>query len=274
MTKYLYGRNILITGAGSGIGLASAELFASQGYCVWGVSRSCEEIDRTILNGEIRMRKMDVTDVDSIRKVVSEIEKESEDLGIVLHCAGFGIAGSVEDTPIDMVKKQIETNYFGVLKVNSEVLPIFRKNKNGLVLVMGSVAGLISIPFQSHYASSKFALEAYVEALRLECAPFGIKASLIEPGDTRTGFTDSRKICSANTSVYNARCIKAVTQMEKDERKGKTPLTAAKAAYALSQKPNPPIRKIVGFDYKTLVFLKRILPSKFVEIILKKIYLS
>ena len=274
MTKYIYGRNILITGASSGIGLASAELFASQGYHVWGVSRSCEESDKQFADGVIRMRKMDVTDEDSIRKVVQEIDGEIQDFGIVLHCAGFGIAGSAEDTPIDMAKKQIETNYFGVLKVNSEVLPIFRRNKKGLVLVMGSVAGIISIPFQSHYASSKFALEAYVEALRLECQPFGIKAALIEPGDTKTGFTDSRRICSSDSSVYNARCVKAVRQMEKDEQKGKTPQTAAKVAYALSKKSNPPIRKVVGFDYKTLVFFKRVLPSKFVEMIIKKIYLS
>ena len=236
MTEYLYGRNILITGAGSGIGLASAELFASQGYCVWGVSRSCEEGDKQFADGEIRMRKMDVTEEDSIRKVVKEIDDKVQDLGIVLHCAGFGIAGSAEDTPIDMVRKQIETNYFGVLKVNSAILPIFRSNKKGLVLVMGSVAGIISIPFQSHYASSKFALEAYIEALRLECAPYGIRAALIEPGDTKTGFTDSRKICSSNSSVYNDLCVKAVKQMEKDEQKGKAPQTAAKVAYALSQK--------------------------------------
>ncbi len=274
MAKYLYGRNILITGAGSGIGLASAELFASQGYCVWGVSRSCEESDKQFGDGEIRMRRMDVTDEASIRKVVKEIDDEVQDLGIVLHCAGFGIAGPAEDTPIDMIRKQIETNYFGVVKVNSEILPIFRRNEKGLVLVMGSVAGIISIPFQSHYASSKFALEAYVEALRLECAPYGIRAALIEPGDTKTGFTDSRRICSSDSSVYNARCVKAVNQMEKDEQKGKSPKTAARVAYALSEKSNPPIRKIVGFDYKTLVLLKRILPSRLVEMVLKKIYLS
>ena len=94
MTKFLYGRNILITGAGSGIGLVSAELFASQGYCVWGVSRSCEEGDKKFADGEIRMRKMDVTDEDSIRKVVKEIDDEVHDLGIVLALCRLWYRGS------------------------------------------------------------------------------------------------------------------------------------------------------------------------------------
>lgn len=198
--KNRYGKEVLVTGAGSGLGLACAEAFAASGCHVVGVSRSCKEETRKVGAGSIDTMKMDVNDDESIRRVAETMPR----VDIVVHCAGFGIAGAAEDTPIDLARAQMETNYFGVLRVNARVLPKMRAQKSGLVLLISSVAGRIGIPFQSHYSSSKFALEAYCEALRMECAPFGIRASLFEPGDT---FSIEKSTESGFIPVPEAPCI-------------------------------------------------------------------
>ena len=114
---------------------------------------------------------MDVCNEDSTRRAVERAVSEGG-LGIVLNCAGMGIAGPAEDTFEEAVRAQFEVNYFGTLRVNRMVLPYFRAQGKGLVLVMSSVAGRVPIPYQSHYSSSKYALDAYVEALRMEARPF------------------------------------------------------------------------------------------------------
>ena len=268
--KTPYGKNILITGASSGLGKSSAEYFAKAGYSVWGVSRSCGRSERRVGAGMIRMLPMDVTDDASVDAAVSEVLAGS--IGVVLHCAGFGIAGACEDTPLEAVRAQMETNYFGVLRVNRAVLPSMRAQGFGLVLVTSSVAGLVSIPFQSHYASSKFALEAAVQALRMECRPFGVRAALLEPGDTRTGFTGARKMTMPEVSPYRAACERAVGKMARDEENGKPPESVAKKALALAQKRNPRMHNVIGADYRLLAGLIKILPECAAEAILRRMY--
>lgn len=266
--KNRYGKEVLVTGAGSGLGLACAEAFAASGCHVVSVSRSCKEETRKVGAGSIDTMKMDVNDDESIRRVVGTMPR----VDIVVHCAGFGIAGAAEDTPIDLARAQMETNYFGVLRVNARVLPKMRAQKSGLVLLISSVAGRIGIPFQSHYSSSKFALEAYCEALRMECAPFGIRASLIEPGDTRTGFTGARSKALDERSPYYEVCRRSVARMEHDEQNGKPPESVSKVALKLAARKNPPVRVAVGLEYKALLFLKRLLPDKLAEWILTAMY--
>ncbi len=270
--KYPYGKNILITGASSGLGKSAAEMFAKAGYSVWGVSRSCNRSEMPCGEGVIRMLPMNVTDDISVQSATAEILAQAGTLGIVLHCAGFGIAGACEDTPLDAAHAQMETNYFGVLRVNRAVLPAMRKQGFGLVLVTSSVAGLVSIPFQSHYASSKFALEAAVQALRMECRPYGIRAALLEPGDTKTGFTGARQMTIPENSPYHAACDRAVGKMAKDEENGKPPESVAKKALALAQKKNPRMHNVIGLEYRMMAGLIKILPESAAEAILRRMY--
>ena len=271
--KYPYGKNILITGATSGLWKAAADYCAGKGFRVWGVSRRCAEEYRKVGRGEIRLSSMDVTVESSVKEGIEKICAQAGEIGIVLHCAGYGIGGAAEDTPIEMVRGEMETNYFGVLRVNQALLPHMREQGRGLVLVVSSVAGFFSIPFQSHYSSTKYALEAYVEALRIESRPFGIRACLIEPGDTRTEFTGARKVYSPEESVYHSQCVRSIKKMEKDEQNGKPPDSVAKAAERLARKKNPPIRRAVGWEYKLFACLKQILPSGLIEKILTAMYL-
>jgi short-subunit dehydrogenase len=140
-------------------------------------------------------------------------------------------------------------------------------------LVVGSLAGLCSIPFQSHYASSKYALEAYVEALRMEGALFGLRAALLEPGDTKTEFTAARASAGPADSPYATACARAVARMARDEARGHAPAKAARAALALARRRRPPARRVVGLSYKLLVFAKRLLPARLVEFVLTRLYL-
>ncbi len=276
MTARPYGNNVLITGASSGIGLACLLLFCERGFRVWGVSRS--GTSAVSLPDAARLSVLDVTDEQSvetgIRRIWDEAERETgTGIGTVIHCAGFGIGGAAEDTPIADVASQFDTNYFGVLRVDRVLLPLMRERGDSLVIVLGSIAGRISIPFQSHYSATKFAVEAYIEALRMEGKHFGIRAAIIEAGDTKTEFTARRRMAIPEGSVYRAQAVRSVARMEKDERNGYLPERVARAVLHVALKKNPPVRQAVGFSYTLLMFLKRILPDRLAEQVLSSMYL-
>ena len=259
-------KTILVTGASSGIGKACASYFLRKGYNVIGASRSVDENDSS---NNIKYIKMDVTDEASVKEAFDKIDN----LDVLILSHGMGIAGAGEIMPLELSKRQMDVNYFGALNVTKYALPIMRKNKKGLIIAISSVAGRLVIPMQSHYSSSKFALEAYIESLRIELKDFNIKTSIIEPGDTKTGFTDSRNIYNPEDSIYHDVCDRSIKKMEHDERNGKDPISVAEVAYKISKRKNPPIRVAVGFEYKLICFLNKILPSRFVDYILSKMYM-
>ena len=270
---------ILITGASSGIGKAAAEALARKGHRVYGTSRqpkTSPSLD--VLNGDaspgfLKMLRLDVCDDASAEAAVDFVMKAEGRLDVLINNAGFGIAGPIEETSVEEAYSQLNTNFLGLVRMCRQAIPIMRSQKNGLIVNIGSVAGLFSIPFQSMYSVSKYAIEAYTEALRIEVKPFGIRAVVIEPGDTKTGFTNARNICrAAGNSTYGERFARSIRKMEKDEQNGPGPEVVVKAVMGVLNKKNPPVRVTVGFDYKVLVFLKRLLPSRLVEYILSKMY--
>ena len=285
--KNCYGKNVLITGASGGIGRAAAEAFAKAGCRVLGVSRHCREtleiydparrgfreadpLKEAGRSGMIAMRRLDVTDE-------AAVEHFAEKLGgvdIAVLCAGMGVAGPVESLPSEMARLQMEVNYFGTLNMLQAVLPHMRKRGHGLVIVIGSIAGRVSIPMQSHYSASKYALEATVDALRVEMRRFGVRAVIVEPGDTKTGFTDARKKMDAgNAKQYGARYEKSVAKMEKDERGGRSPESVAAVCLRLAGRKEPPARVPVGLEYKALMQLLRVMPDGLREEIVRLLYL-
>ncbi len=269
-----YLKKVLVTGASSGIGLETTRLFAKNGFAVYAASRHPLDVTSLDLDSTAHANvipiEMDVTQPDSIDKARGLIT----DLGIIVHCAGFGISGSAEETPLERAKAQMETNYFGVLNVNRAFLPLLRKNPRSLVLVTSSVAGVVPIPFQSHYSSSKYALEAYAQALRMEAAPFGVKVCLVEPGDTKTGFTKARTSDEPEDSPYYDTCTKAVEHMARDEQKGKPAKSVADVFLKMAYRSNPPVKCAVGLDYKALALLAKILPSRTIVWLVSRIYIG
>lgn len=271
----------LITGASSGIGRATAQYLMAKGYHVYGTSRKAEgrfseghsDFDQTS-GGFIDMIPLDVTCDTSVEIAVKTVLAKEGQIDVLVSNAGTGIAGAIEDTAIEEAKSQFETNFFGALRVIQAVLPIMRQQHSGRIIALSSVAGVISIPYQAHYSASKFAMEGLIEALRYEIAAFGIKVCLVEPGDTKTDFTRSRIISkgSDEKSPYHARFLRSLARMERDEQNGASPDTVARVIYTMIRKKNPPVRVTVGFQYKTVLFLKRILPARLLEKIIGMLY--
>ena len=268
--KNVYGDRVLVTGATSGIGKACAEAFAGSGCQVVGVARRAEEgaVQKFPGGGSITYRRLDVTDEAAARELVDCLDG----VDIAVLCAGMGVAGPAETTPAEMTRRQMEVNYFGTLNVAQPCLSRMRGQGRGLLIVIGSIAGRVSIPMQSQYSASKYALEAFTDAVRMEMKDCGVRAVIIEPGDTKTGFTEARDTLSEGAD-YGEVLRKSVAKMAADEQGGRPPESVAKIALALAGKKNPPARVPVGFDYKALMVLLRVLPDRCKEFILSKMYL-
>ena len=268
--KNLYGKNVFVTGASSGIGRACARMFAGNGYNVTGVSRNTEEcVEKFPGGGTLTLKRLDVTEETAVRKFVEDLPG----VDIAILCAGMGVAGPAETTSSELTRKQMEVNYFGTLNAAQPCLTKMRRQRKGLLLVIGSIAGRVSIPMQSQYSASKYALEAFTDAVRMEMKPYGVRACIIEPGDTRTGFTAAREMQSAEDNNYSGVLEKSVSKMAADEQNGRSPDSVAEIALALAGRKNPPARIPVGLEYKALMQLLRIMPDRAKEFILSKLYL-
>lgn len=270
MKKNLYGKNVFVTGASSGIGRACARMFAMNGCYVTGVSRNTEErTEHFTGGGSLILRKLDVTDEAATREFIEGLAE----VDIAILCAGMGVAGPAETAPSELTRKQMEVNYFGTLNAAQPCLSKMRARGNGLLIIIGSIAGRVSIPMQSQYSASKYALEAFTDAVRMEMKQYGVKACIIEPGDTKTGFTAARETQDAGGAGYGSILEKSVAKMAADEQNGRSPDSVAKVALTLASRKNPPARVPVGLDYKALMVLLRVLPDRSKEFILRKLYL-
>lgn len=249
----------LITGASSGLGRACADGLAAHGWTVIGASR------RGTSGVSWQPIVMDVDRDESVVAGVAGVLSEHGRLDAVITSAGWGLSGPVETTGLEQARAQVETNFWGTVRVVREVLPVMRSQGAGRLVLMGSLGGLIGLPFQAYYSASKYALEGFGEALAYEVAPFGIAVTLVEPGNAATGFTDNRRR-SDPSSVYAAANDKAVETMERDERAGvPAERVAATVAKVLAAR-RPPRRVTVGTaDERLGTLVKRVLPHRVFE---------
>ena len=261
---------VLVTGASSGIGKAAAKLFFEKGYVVYGTSRR-EAVESS---DGIAMLKLDVTDDASVQDCVQQVLQREGQIDVLVNNAGYGIAGAVEDTSAEEVKSQLETNLVGLHRMCAAVLPVMRRQGGGKIINISSVAGFIAIPYQAFYSVSKYAVEGYSRALRNEVAQFGIRVTIVQPGDTKTGFTKGRVTASGSgkDSAYYERVCKSVARMERDEQNGASPESVAKVIFRAAQAKNPPVAVAVGAPYKLIKFALRLMPERFVSFVLGKLY--
>jgi NAD(P)-dependent dehydrogenase (short-subunit alcohol dehydrogenase family) len=264
-------RVVLVTGASSGIGQACARCLAQHGFRVYGTSRHAAGIPPA----GFALLEVDITSEDSVRCAVDEILGREGRLDIVVNNAGIGLAGAVERTSIDEARALFDVNLLGALRVCRAVLPAMRRQRSGLIVNVGSIGGLIAIPYQALYSTTKFALEGLTEALRYELAPHGIHVTLIEPGDHRTGFTRNRAwtVESASDSAYGEYARRALDRMASDEQGGPDPEGVARLLYRVAMSSNPRLRYTVGpVTQRVAVFLKRLLPHALLEYGVRKYY--
>jgi NAD(P)-dependent dehydrogenase (short-subunit alcohol dehydrogenase family) len=263
------GRVVLVTGASSGIGLCCAALLTERGYRVYGASRSA-----TTAPGATALA-LDVTNDASVAQAIETILGREGRLDVLVNNAGFGIAGAIEDTSSEEAIAQFEVNFFGVFRMCRAALPVMRRQGSGYIINIGSIGGLIAIPYQGLYSASKFALEGLSEALRLEAGPFGVHVVLIEPGDHRTSFTQNRRSTAASSrdSAYRERFERAVGRMAADEQAGPNPDAIARLLHRVINKPRPRLRYTVGpFAQRAAVWLKRAMPYAIIEKMMQAYY--
>jgi NAD(P)-dependent dehydrogenase (short-subunit alcohol dehydrogenase family) len=168
---------------------------------------------------------MDVRDTDSVERAIHDVQAQAGRLDVVVNNAGIGLAGAIEDTSVDEARALFETNFFGAHRVCRAALPHFRAQGSGLIVNVGSIGGRVTLPYQGFYSASKAALETLSASLRMECAAFGVRVVLVEPGDFATEFTEHRAFAAeaGQGSVYRARCERAVARAARDERAGARP---------------------------------------------------
>ena len=247
----------VVTGGSSGIGLCTAEALRDAGCTVYELSR------RAFIHKDINHISVDVTDEAAVQRAIAEIATQQGRIDILVNCAGFGISGAVEFTEASDAKRQFDVNFFGMVNVNKAVIPVMRQNGGGRIVNISSVAAVAHIPFQTYYSASKAAIESYTCALANEVKPFGITVTCAQPGDICTGFTAARKKNVVGDDVYNGRISRSVAGMEKDEQNGMPPAFAGKYIAKLAVKSHVKPIYTVGFGYKCLSILCKILPCGF-----------
>jgi NAD(P)-dependent dehydrogenase (short-subunit alcohol dehydrogenase family) len=255
-------RVVLVTGASAGIGQATADRLHGEGWTVVGASRR-----GTASAGWIPL-VMDVDDDESVRAGVEEVVAQHGGLQAVVAGAGWGLAGSAEQTPVSQAKEQLETNFWGTVRVVQAALPVMRRQGGGRLVLISSIGGIIGIPFQPFYSASKFAMEGYGEALAYEVAPFGIQVTLLEPGNVRTDFTANRRdvVPPAGEDPYAVMVAKAVGLMARDEANGVPPSAVAAVISRVLHSRRPSRRvSVAKIDERVGIIAKRLLPYRVFE---------
>lgn len=189
------GRVAIVTGSSSGIGLATAlELARNQFFTyatIRNLSKAAAVTEAAKQQGlSVAVAQLDVNDDVSVNKAIRKVLDEKGRIDVLVNNAGYGLAGAFEDTSIEEVKAQYETNVFGLMRTTLAVLPAMRKQRSGIIVNISSAAGLLGYPIASVYVSSKHAVEGLSESIAYELEPFGIRVILVEPGVIRTNFAD------------------------------------------------------------------------------------
>ncbi len=258
-------KTVLITGASSGIGRATARLFAGRGDRVYDLSRHS--------GGDPGVTHIDadVTEPETLQAAAAQIAAEAGAIDLLVCCAGMGVSGAVEFIPEADMRRQFEVNLYGTVNAVRAALPAMRQAGRGRIICVSSVAAVYAIPFQAYYSASKAAINAFTDALRSEVRPFGISVCAVMPGDIATGFTDAREKTVAGEDVYK-NAASAVAKMENDERNGMPPEAVAALIGKLADKTHVAPLYTVGVSYKALVFFKRLFPASFASFIVRSMY--
>jgi len=264
----------VITGSSSGFGLLTAVELARAGFCVVASIRDLarrerlDEAARTAgIADKIDVRRLDVTEIDSIPGFVDGVRRDYGRIDVLLNNAGFAVAGFAEDVKLEELRMQFETNFFGQVAMTKAVLPAMRQQKSGHIIIVSSIAGLHGSYSLSSYSASKHALEGWAESVRLELKPLGIKVVLVEPGSFQTDIW--------TRGAYLAEKLKDGTSLNKergarmrDRVQGipkADPMEVVRVIVSIAQDPDPKLRYLVGKDAKMQLRLKRVLPWKWHE---------
>src|SRR2546421_8233773 len=251
-------QTILVTGASSGIGQATARLLAEHGFSVFGTARKPDFVKA---HG-FTMLALDVRSDESVRACVEQVVGKAGRLDVLVNNAGYSITGAAEETSVEEAKAQLETNFFGVVRMVNAVLPAMRAARAGKIINISSLAGNTAIPFSAFYSASKFAVEGYSEALWHEVRPFGISVSLVEPGFVNTPIGEASPVAARALPEYETTRKRMLAKFGRALEAGIPPEQVARRVLQIVEDPNPRLRYRVGAQATWLPRLRNIVPWK------------
>jgi short-subunit dehydrogenase len=271
----------IVTGSSSGIGFETSLTLARNGFHTYATMRNMEgekskPLTEVAKNENLQLRaiELDVDNDKSVIDAINTIVEERERIDVLINNAGYALGGALEDSSMDEIKAQFETNFFGAVRATKAVLPVMRRQGAGKIVNITSMGGRIAIPLSSSYHGSKFALEGLSESIRYELEPFGIKVILIEPGAVGSNFWKNIKIAESSSdpnspyTQFGNKILKAHEQMEQNTI---SPSVVAKTILDAVTSNNPQLRYVVGEDAaKTLEARKNMPDNEFGDLIKKQ----
>ncbi|UCB32851.1 oxidoreductase [Duffyella gerundensis] len=252
----------LVTGASSGIGEACARQLAAAGYCVYGTSRRADSQS----SGAFTLLPLDVTDEQSVDAVIKEVIAREGRIDLLINNAGFGIApAAAEESSVEQAWALFDTNFMGIVRMTCAVVPHMRRQGSGRIINIGSILGVIAMPYVALYAASKHAVEGYSEALDHELRTQGIRVSVIEPAYTKTAF-DTHTIAPDRPLAEYSTVRASVTQTIRQAMNiADTPDDVAQVVVRVAQTGRPKIRYTAGKAAAQLAFLRRFALSRVLD---------
>ncbi len=243
-------KTIFITGASSGLGKATAELFQSKGWKVIATMRHPEKETELNKLDNVTLLPLNVTNVDEIRKTVQKVIEQGG-VDVVFNNAGYGLIGPLEALSDEQITRQLETNLVGVLRVTKAFIPHFREKKSGVFITTTSIGGLIAFPFGSTYHATKWALEGWSESMWFELGKWGISIKTVSPGGIKTDFL-SRSLDFATTPDYESMTETMMTNSMKMLENASLPEEIAAVVYEAATDGKNQLRYVAGADAREL----------------------
>ena len=266
---------VLITGASSGIGHATALALAARGWIVYGAARRVDRMQELEAAG-CQVIAMDVTDDASLRAGVDRIIREQRRLDVLVNNAGYGSYGALEDVPIDEARRQFEVNVFGLARLSQLVIPTMRALGRGRIINVSSIGGRIYEPIGSWYHATKFAVEGLSDSLRIELAPHGIDVVIIQPGPIRTEWNtisrrSAQEYSGAGPYAEQARALVRNYERVDDSPASGTPEDVAATIVRAATARRPKTRYATPASAKIVVAARRLLPDRIMDLILRRL---
>jgi NAD(P)-dependent dehydrogenase (short-subunit alcohol dehydrogenase family) len=250
-------KQFLITGVSSGFGRAFAQAALEKGHRVAGTVRNEEAAAafESLAPARATAVRLDVADIGAIEPAVAGIEKTVGPVDVLINNAGYGHEGTLEESPIEEMRRQFEVNVFGTVAMMKAVLPFMRRRRAGRIINITSMGGFITMPGIAYYCGSKFALEGISEVLAKEVKDFGIAVTAVAPGSFRTDWA-GRSMIRTGRSIADYDALFDPIRRAREEKSGRQagdPRKAAAAVMALVEAENPPVHLLLGADALTLV---------------------
>jgi NAD(P)-dependent dehydrogenase (short-subunit alcohol dehydrogenase family) len=271
-------RTVLITGCSTGIGRITAEHLLEKGWKVTATARRVETI-KDLADKGARVLPLDVTDETSMTEAVAAIEREDGAVGVLINNAGYGLQGPLEEVPMEEVRRQFDTNVFGLVRMCQLVLPGMRRQGWGRIVNLSSIGGKLVFPGGGLYHGTKHAIEAISDALRFEVRPFGVKVILVEPGTVLTPFGDTASTSISTGGPYAA-FKEGLTETVKGAYEGTMakmaigPEKVAKAIEKAISSSRPRTRYAVGAPARMGIAARRVTPDRVFDLVLRSQFRS